>query len=51
MEKKHYLGSLRTGSRSSEQKRKKGEMDELQAGVKFALAVFPQTAAFLDPGE
>ena len=26
-------------------------MNELQAGIEFALAVFPQTAAFLYPGE
>lgn len=26
-------------------------MDELQAGVEFSLAVFPQSSAFLDPGE
>jgi len=26
-------------------------MDELQAGVEFALAVFPQSSAFLDPCE
>ena len=26
-------------------------MDELQTGVELALAVFPQTAAFLDPGK
>jgi hypothetical protein len=43
--------TLRACSRSSEQKRQEGEEDELQAGVEFALAVFPQTPAFLDPGQ
>lgn len=45
-----YL-AIRTCSRSSEQKREEGEVDELQAGVEFALAVFPQTATFFDPCE
>ncbi len=35
------LGPLRACSRSSEQKSQEGEMDELQAGVEFSLAVFP----------
>ena len=42
---------LRTCSRSSEQKSQEGQVNELQAGVEFALAVFPQPAAFLDPGK
>jgi len=43
--------TLRTCSRSSEQKCEEGEVNKLQAGVEFAFAVFPQTAAFFNPGE
>lgn len=43
--------SLRTCSRSFKNQNKKGQVDELQAGVEFALAVFPQPSAFLQPGE
>jgi hypothetical protein len=33
--------SLRACSRSFEQEDKEGEMNELQAGIEFALAVLP----------
>lgn len=45
------LDLLGTCSRSSEQKREEGNVNELQASVEFAFAVFPQTAVFLDPGD
>lgn len=42
---------LRTCSKSPEQKPQEGEVDELQAGVEFTLAVFPQSPVFLQPGK
>lgn len=47
-EKEHLL---RACSRSFEQKRQESQVDELQAGIEFSLAVFPQASAFLEPGE
>ena len=42
---------LRACSRSSEQEGKKGEVNELQAGIEFAFAVFPEPAALFQPSE
>jgi hypothetical protein len=43
--------SLRTCLKSSQYENQKGEVDKLQAGIEFSLAVFPQSPAFFQPGK
>jgi hypothetical protein len=43
--------SLKTCSKSFEQKAQEGQVDELQAGVKQSLAVLPQPPALFQPDE
>lgn len=45
------LHCLRACSRSSEQEYEEGEVDELQAGIEFPFAVFPESSALLQPSK
>ena len=45
------LYKLRACSRSFKQECQECEVDELQTGVEFSFAVFPESAAFLNPCE
>jgi len=45
------IPALRVCSKSFKQEGKECEMEELQAGVEFALAVLPQSPVFFQPGK